>query len=339
MNQIPTKRKSNTAATALLALYACGFCLTTEATASECRIWNRTTSERFESEDRNERRKAMDDAYSAVVSEGKAVLPGEAISCFRLHANRWEENSDKAILALGLLDDKMSMPLIRSVWMECGQMAKNPLDDRLVLLPRIRKACVMALFKMEDAQATAEVGRLLTSNDPMEIAEGIGCVAYSGNAHFCHRLTELLADDRNAVNVAPSGAFYWLRICDLAANALADVLPASRPEGIQPGVRWEDWQLEELKMSVKEAVYNGGASHPIGVDQALDAAFKAVGKTVDVEKNSGTVCLEGDKYVVTFPAPPPSSMPKESRLRGPDYAARVVVDGDSGDVLEVKVAP
>lgn len=339
MNQMPTKWKRNTGTTAIFALCVCGVCLTAGTGASECGTWDRTPFERLESTDRNERRMAMDDAYSAVASGDGAVLPEDALRGLRLHADRWEENSDKAILVLGLLGDKMSMPLIRSVWSECGRMEQNPLDDRLVLQPRIRKACVRALFKMEDAQAAAEVGRLLASDNPAEIAEGIECVAYSGDNRFCDRLEELLEDERNAVNVAPSGAYYWLRICDLAANALADVRPVSLPEGIQPGVRWEDWQLEELKMSAKKAGLNGGTACPIGADQALDAAFEAVGNALGAEKNSGIVCQEGDKYVVTFPAPPPSSMPKESRLRGPDYAARVVVDADSGDVLEVKVAP
>lgn len=124
--------------------------------------------------------------------------------------------------------------------------------------------------------------------------------------------------------------------------------------------RWQAWcrkQVREADVTIEEGMLRDGYEriverlcpvsseigekhpHPIGANRALNIAFEAVGNAVDAEKNSGIVCQEGDKYVVTFPAPPPSSMPKESRLRGPDYAARVVVDADSGDVLEVKVAP
>ena len=324
--------KKNGGASAILALCVWGVLGMSGVQASDSGAWNR-----LESADRNERRMAMEEAYSVAARGDRAGLPEDAIRAIRDHAGRWEENSDKAILALGLLGDRSSMALVRSVWQECGQVGKNPLDDRLVLLPRMRKACVMALCKLGDAEAAAEVERLLDSDTPMEIAEGIECAAHGGVGRFADRLAALLEDDRDAVNVAPSGAGYWLRVCDLAAAALVEAFPASRPKGIQPGVRWEKGQLEALKVSAKMAD-DKDALAPIEPGQALDAAFGAVGKAMNVEKETADVIRDGDKYVVTFPAPPPPPVRDGLRWRGPDYAARVLVDGRTGGILEMKVS-
>ena len=108
---------------------------------------------------------------------------------------------------------------------------------------------------------------------------------------------------------------------------------------IEDGMLRDGYERIVERLCQVSAEIGGEHPHSIGADQALEAAFEAVGNAVDAGKNSAAVCQEGDKYVVTFPAPPPSSMPEESRLRGPDHAARVVVDADSGDVSEVKVAP
>lgn len=267
MNQNRHNWKKNGGISAILALCVWGVSGMAGAQASDSGAWNR-----LESADRNERRMAMEEAYAVAARGDRAGLPEDAIRAIRDHAGRWEENSDKAILALGLLGDRSSMALVRSVWKECGQVGKNPLDDRLVLVPRMRKACVMALCKLGDAEAVAEVEHLLDSDDPMAIAEGIKCAAHGGAGRFASRLTALLEDDRDAVNVAPSGAFYWLRICDLSAEALVEAFPASRPEGIQPGVRWEKWQLDALKASARMA--DDEDSHaPIEPGQALDVAF------------------------------------------------------------------
>lgn len=245
MKQSRHNWKKNGSASAILALCVWGGVGMSGVQASDSEAWNR-----LESADRNERRMAMEEVYSVAARGDGMGLPEDAIRAIRDHAGRWEENSDRAILALGMLGDRSSMGLVRSVWQECGQVAKDPLDDRLVLVPRMRKACVMALCKMGDAEAVAEVEHLLDSDDPMAIAEGIECAAHGGAGRFASRLTALLEDDRDAVNVAPSGAFYWLRVCDFAANALVEALPVSASEGIQPGVRWEDWQLKELKNSI-----------------------------------------------------------------------------------------
>lgn len=325
--------KKNGGISAILALCVWGVSGMAGAQASDSGAWNR-----LESADRNERRMAMEEAYAVAARGDRAGLPEDAIRAIRDHAGRWEENSDKAILALGLLGDRSSMALVRSVWKECGQVGKNPLDDRLVLVPRMRKACVMALCKLGDAEAAAEVERLLDSDTPMEIAEGIECAAHGGAGRFADRLSGLLEDGRDAVNVAPSGAFYWLRVCDLAAAALVEAFPASRPEGIQPGVRWGKGQLEALKALARTAD-DEVVLAPMERRQVLDVAYEAVGKTMNVEKETADVIREGDNYVVTFPVRTAPQMTSVSRWRGPDYAARLIVDGRTGAVLDMKVAP
>lgn len=271
MKQSRTSWEKHGGARVILALCVWGVLGMSRVQASESGAWNRLGSA-----DRNERRMVMEEVLSMVERGGGGDLPVEAIRAIRDHAGRWEENSDKAILALGLLGDRSSMALVRSVWKECGQVGKNPLDDRIVLIPRMRKACVMALCKLGDAEAAAEVERLLDSDTPMEIAEGIECAAHGGAGRFAGRLATLLEDDRDAVNVAPSGAFYWLRVCNLAAAALVKAFPASQPEGIQPGVRWEKWQLEAFKVSARMAD-DEDALAPIERSQALDVSFEEDG--------------------------------------------------------------
>jgi len=63
---------------------------------------------------------------------------------------------------------------------------------------------------------------------------------------------------------------------------------------------------------------------------AIEIAQEAiVGKVEVQDENLVTVTLEGDRYIVTFERDNPPG------VRGPDYDAKVTIDAESGDVLEI----
>lgn len=112
-------------------------------------------------------------------------------------------------------------------------------------------------------------------------------------------------------------------------------IDSRQPDGVEKEVR--ESVIPEIGLAKSSA--GGGAGIFIERSQALDVAFEAVGNAMNVEKETADVIREGNNYVVTFPARPAPQMTSGSRWRGPDYAARLIVDGRTGAVLEMKVAP
>jgi predicted small secreted protein len=72
----------------------------------------------------------------------------------------------------------------------------------------------------------------------------------------------------------------------------------------------------------------------IAAESALRIAHERIRNDITIPPEcKPAVSLQDDKYIVTYPfALPPG-------WRGPDYHARVVVDAQTGSVLEVLAAP
>ena len=74
----------------------------------------------------------------------------------------------------------------------------------------------------------------------------------------------------------------------------------------------------------------------ISDQQAVQIATEAV-KNVSYDRNIGvSVQHEPGRYIVTFPVKKPV-LPPGRRYRGPDYAAKVIVDEKTGKIIQIKV--
>ncbi|MGI6598338.1 MAG: HEAT repeat domain-containing protein [Kiritimatiellia bacterium] len=200
----------------------------------------------LKSHDMNTRRRAIDEMFSmsSKVSE-MARDPSVAVGLSD-YAQKWDENSYKAVLLLGRMGAEQSRPMLKSILAESRGIV-GPMDDRYVLAPRMQMACLKALLRLKDDEAEKEVLSLLGSNEAESRVKGIECISYADDKKLIPHLVPLLDDKRDAVNVAPSGANYFIRVCDLAVNAIASISQTKTSFIVQNGARYSDDQLGEVR--------------------------------------------------------------------------------------------
>ena len=162
------------------------------------------------------------------------------------YLQRWDENSYKAALLLGDIGRNDSVPILRSVLKKADGI-KDEMDDRKVIAPRMKEACLKALLKLREPEAQTEIKKMLEGTSPQQRANAIEAISYAGRKDMVKLLVPLLDDDRDAVNIAPSGGSFYLRVCDLAVNTIVDLAKLSVSFSIQRGEKYTPNQIDEVK--------------------------------------------------------------------------------------------
>lgn len=85
----------------------------------------------------------------------------------------------------------------------------------------------------------------------------------------------------------------------------------------------------------REAIQTGSANK-ITKQQAMEIASGAVGSISYTQEDDVLVVYEEGKYIVTFPVKKPDLAPGE-HYRGPPYAAKVIIDEATGNIIAVKI--
>jgi len=181
-------------------------------------------------------------------SEKNRSLPADLKrSDIEAYLESWGGNSDKAALLLGRIGHRESISLLKEKKAEAEQITRKAdvMDDRTDLAPKVRLACLKALLRLKDNEARKEVVSLLASTDVESHVKGIECVAYGNDETLIPNLLPLLDDGRDAVNIAPSGASYFIRVCDLAADVLRNYYHIELES--QKSTRYSDRDLEVLQ--------------------------------------------------------------------------------------------
>ena len=200
----------------------------------------------LKSQDMNARRRAINEMFS--MSPQVSEMAGDSSVADSLidYAQKWDENSYKAVLLLGRMDAEQSKAMLRSLLSESRGIV-GPMDDRYILAPRMQLACLKALLRLKDDEARKEVVSLLSSSNVESCVKGIECVSFAADKTLIPNLLALLDDKRDAVNIAPSGANYFIRVCDLAMNAIASISQTKTSFAVQNGARYSDDQLIEAR--------------------------------------------------------------------------------------------
>jgi hypothetical protein len=200
----------------------------------------------LKSHDMNTRRRAIDEMFSMSSKVSEMARDPSVTVGLNDYAQKWDENSYKAVLLLGRMGAEQSKPMLKSILAESRGIV-GPMDDRYVLAPRMQLACLKALLRLKDDEAEREVLSLLGSNEAESRVKGIECISYADDKKLIPHLVPLLDDKRDAVNVAPSGASYFIRVCDLAVNTITDVGQLNVSFDVQYGARYSDEQLGEVR--------------------------------------------------------------------------------------------
>ena len=211
------------------------------------------------SHDKNKRREAMDSIFRVIRTNRSEVYISQVDrEEIRRYMLRWDENSDKAALTLGLLQDRASVSSLLQVMKESRriQSKNDPMDDRNVLAPRMELACLTALLALNDADAIQEVKQLLKKDTVASISRAIGCIQFAKKAELIPEILPLLNDTRDAVNIAPSGGEYYLRVCDIAINAIYAISKVNVSFNIQYGERYNEQMISEFRTNIRAWLTN-----------------------------------------------------------------------------------
>lgn len=183
--------------------------------------------------------------------KGKALPKDLSRIDMETYLKRWAGNSDKAALLLGRIGNKESVATLKKVKTDAEQIERsaNVVDIRNNLAPKVRLACLKSLLRLKDEDAVQEVSSLLQSSTIEDRVRGVECVSFAETTTFTTELLSLLNDKHDAVNIAPSGAKYFLRICDITVNAITSIYKI-KSSFVQHGERYSDEQIDEIRRAV-----------------------------------------------------------------------------------------
>jgi hypothetical protein len=204
---------------------------------------------KFKSSDANAQYEAVDYFEHMAAKTGLAIPADLSRTDLEAYLKRWAGNSDNAALLLGRLGRKESIALLKEQMAEAEEIERkaDDMDHRNALAPKVRLACLKALVRLRDEKAMQDVRSLLQSNRVEDRARGIECISFANDRTLILDLVPLLDDKRDAVNIAPTGASYYLRICDLAVDAVAEIGEVRTSFTVQRGARYSDEQIAEVR--------------------------------------------------------------------------------------------
>lgn len=205
--------------------------------------------DRLQDPNSDARRTAIDALCRFPRATLKDHSPDRVLEALAAYAGVWDGNSYKAALLIGDLGGKSRAGALRKVVQEASG-TWDKWDDRTLLGPRMKDACVMALFKLGDKKAADEVQASLKGKDISRIVFGIEAVAYAGRKDLLEQLLPFLNDDRETSR--SSAGTLNLRVKDVALNAIVEL------SGIRPSfhlwkrTRYSDDHVSEVKKLLRE---------------------------------------------------------------------------------------
>ena len=189
---------------------------------------------------------------------------------------RWSESSVKALLLLADLDQKQEIPELLKILHEANALQSltrktevipqmNPatladlykrgiIDDRLVPFPKVKSACLKALFKMGEKEGEQAVLAALAGDDLASRVFAIEAIEYASRKDHLKNLLPLLDDNRNAkpgIEFFGSGTTY-IKVRDLAVNTIAHISGASFSFKIGKLMNYRDAQVDEVREFLKK---------------------------------------------------------------------------------------
>lgn len=177
--------------------------------------------------------------------------PDTLLHALAVHLGRWTGTSPDAALLIGDLGDMSQMSTLRKILRQASDIA-GPMDVRTHLVPKMKDACLKALFKLGDKTAITIVQTSFKRDDVSSIVFAVEAVAYAGKKEYMKDLIRLLDDSRDAVRPSPGWPSY-LRVQDITLNAIVQL------SGIKPSfplrnlTRYTDGEVMEVKKLIAEA--------------------------------------------------------------------------------------
>ncbi len=206
---------------------------------------------KFKSSDINFQSDAINFFEYMSEKKGKALPEDLSRIDMETYLKRWAGNSDKAALLLGRIGNKESVATLKKVKTDAEQIERNAdiINIRKNLAPKVRLACLKSLLRLRDEDAVREVRSLLQSSTIEDRVRGVECVSFAETTTLTTELLPLLNDKNDAINIAPSGAKYFLRICDMTVNTITSIYKI-KSSFVQHGERYSDEQIDEIRRAV-----------------------------------------------------------------------------------------
>ncbi len=194
-------------------------------------------------QDRNVRRRSIV-ALDKITTAGPVRIDEAEMAGLVQCARGVDDQAHLAIMILGRVAGPEYIPIVKEIFEGAtSQVAAG--GGMAVIGNRKTDACLKALARLGDLEARNRVRLLLQSQSAGDRAQGIEIVSYVGKA-MTDELIPLLTDQRDAADISPSMAGdYFLRVCDLAADAIREVYPVEMES--QKRTRYADDDLQALQ--------------------------------------------------------------------------------------------
>ena len=194
-------------------------------------------------QDRNVRRRSIV-ALDKITTTGPVRIDEAEMAGLVQCARGADDQAHLAILILGRVAGPEYIPIVKEIFEDAtSQVAAG--GGMAVIGNRKTDACFKALARLGDPEARNRVRLLLQSQSAGDRAQGIEIVSYVGKA-MTDELIPLLTDQRDAADLWPSmPGTYFLRVCDLAADAIREVYPLEMDS--QKRTRYTDDDLQALQ--------------------------------------------------------------------------------------------
>jgi HEAT repeat protein len=173
------------------------------------------------------------------------------VQVLAVHLRRWSGTSPDAALLIGDLGEASQISTLRKMLAE-AEYVGGPMDSRTHLVPKMKDACRKALFKLGDKRAIRTVERSFRGDDVGGIVFAVEAVTYAGKKEYMKDLLRLLDDSRDAVRPAPGWDLY-LRVKDIALNAIVQLSGAKPSFRVRNMILYTDDELAEVKRLMAEA--------------------------------------------------------------------------------------
>ncbi|HQL64199.1 MAG TPA: HEAT repeat domain-containing protein [bacterium] len=189
---------------------------------------------------------------------------------------RWSDSSVKALLLLSDLDRKEKIPELLKILQEAnslqavtgktsvipridpptlgGLYKRGIIDDRLVPFPKVKSACLKALFKMGTKEGEQSVLDAIAGDDIDSRVFAMEAIEYASRKDLLKNLLPLLDDNRDAV---PGTEFMgigttFIKVRSLAVNTIGNVSGVSFSFKIGRGMNYTDAQVAEVREFLKK---------------------------------------------------------------------------------------
>jgi HEAT repeat protein len=202
-------------------------------------------TDRLNDSDSNVRRRAID-ALSKYDPDILAKTSRKVVPSLIKYLQRNDENSYKAALIIGNIGDKSVINELKVTLKEVKTKKKaNGMES--MIDKKMEDANLKALAKLNDSDALSEIFAALKSKNVSIRLAAIEKIVYIGRKDMVKYIVIFLDDKENAINVAVSGAEYYLRVVDVVVNILCELFYPNFPFEIKKDMRYTDEEIEAVK--------------------------------------------------------------------------------------------